>query len=261
METGTLATLSQVTCGRPLCLSPACLCRSELPTHAEMHPDSLTNRKRFVSASLASARRRNYRHRQVPSARAATSLEADHAASRRAVPRASMPAQRVRVPTVGGDTYRHSLGHTFVSRPLALGETLPTIARLLGHSQIQTTARYAHLARQSVKTAAIRVADSLADDLDTAPDAPPHRVTGGTPYRDRPGAPPLAGSRRYCRRFPRRIDVQSFPLAGSLSEGKYSVIAAPYGLRVNLFRLPLSPYPLNSHHTRTPVSPLPRSHR
>ena len=55
---------------------------------------------------------------------------------------------------------------------LALGESLPMIARLLGHSQIQTTARYAHLARQSVKTAADRVADSLADDMDVSPCVP-----------------------------------------------------------------------------------------
>ena len=40
------------------------------------------------------------------------------------------------------------------------------IARLLGYTcQIQTTARYAHLARQSVKTAADTVADSLGDDI------------------------------------------------------------------------------------------------
>ena len=46
------------------------------------------------------------------------------------------------------------------------------IARLLGHSQIKTTARYAHLARQSVKTAADTVADSLAEDLGLPPVAP-----------------------------------------------------------------------------------------
>ena len=42
------------------------------------------------------------------------------------------------------------------------------IARLLGHSQIQTTAHYAHLARRSVKTAADTVAGSLADDIGPA---------------------------------------------------------------------------------------------
>ena len=42
---------------------------------------------------------------------------------------------------------------------------LPVIAKLLGHSQIQTTARYAHLARDSVKASAARVAASIAGDF------------------------------------------------------------------------------------------------
>ena len=44
-------------------------------------------------------------------------------------------------------------------------ETKMMIGRLLGHSQIETTARYAHLARDSVHEAADRIADSLAKDL------------------------------------------------------------------------------------------------
>ena len=43
------------------------------------------------------------------------------------------------------------------------------IGKLLGHRKVQTTARYAHLARDSVKIAAERVSDSLAADLDTHP--------------------------------------------------------------------------------------------
>ncbi len=66
----------------------------------------------------------------------------------------------------------HDLRHSFASTALALGESLPMIARLLGHSQIKTTARYAHLVRQSVKTAADTVADSLAEDLGPPPVAP-----------------------------------------------------------------------------------------
>ena len=34
------------------------------------------------------------------------------------------------------------MGHTFASRALALGESLPVIGKLLGHSDIETTARY-----------------------------------------------------------------------------------------------------------------------
>ena len=39
------------------------------------------------------------------------------------------------------------------------------IGKLLGHSKIQTTARYAHLARDSVKVSAARVADSIGADI------------------------------------------------------------------------------------------------
>ena len=59
----------------------------------------------------------------------------------------------------------HDLRHSFASRALALGEGLTMIGKLLGHTQVQATARYAHLARDAVKTSAERVAASLAEDL------------------------------------------------------------------------------------------------
>ncbi len=59
----------------------------------------------------------------------------------------------------------HDCRHSFASRALALGESLPVIAKLLGHSQIRTTARYAHLARDSVRAAAARVAASISEDF------------------------------------------------------------------------------------------------
>ena len=48
---------------------------------------------------------------------------------------------------------------------LALGESLPMIGKLLGHTQVQTTARYAHLANESVKASGSRIADSIGDDI------------------------------------------------------------------------------------------------
>jgi hypothetical protein len=45
---------------------------------------------------------------------------------------------------------------------VALGESLPMIGKLLGHTQVQTTARYAHLAADPVKAAAERVSSSIA---------------------------------------------------------------------------------------------------
>ena len=63
------------------------------------------------------------------------------------------------------DVRIHDLRHSFASRALALGESLPMIGKLLGHRKVQTTARYAHLARDSVKASAARVAESLRADL------------------------------------------------------------------------------------------------
>ena len=63
------------------------------------------------------------------------------------------------------DVRLHDLRHSFASRALALGETLPVIGKLLGHSDIETTARYAHLAHDSVHEAAERIADSIAADI------------------------------------------------------------------------------------------------
>ena len=62
----------------------------------------------------------------------------------------------------------HDLRHSFASRALALGEGLPMIGELLGHSQVNTTARYAHLARESVRASTARVAESIGANLLTA---------------------------------------------------------------------------------------------
>ena len=69
------------------------------------------------------------------------------------------------------DVRIHDLRHSFASSGLALGESLPMIANHLGHSKVQTTARFAHLARDSVKTAAERVAGSLSADAKLPPGA------------------------------------------------------------------------------------------
>ena len=55
----------------------------------------------------------------------------------------------------------HDLRHTYASRALALGESLSMIGRLLGHTRVATTARYAHLVRDAEKAAAGRVGDSI----------------------------------------------------------------------------------------------------
>ncbi len=71
------------------------------------------------------------------------------------------------------DVRIHDCRHSFASRALALGEPLSMIGKLLGHSKIQTTARYAHLTRDSVREAATRVSDSIAAQLWDDPPAKP----------------------------------------------------------------------------------------
>ena len=62
------------------------------------------------------------------------------------------------------------LRHSFASGAVALGESLPMIGKLLGHIQVQTTARYAHLAADPVKAAAERVTSNIASILGSGQD-------------------------------------------------------------------------------------------
>ena len=69
------------------------------------------------------------------------------------------------------DMRLHDCRHSFASRALALGESLPMIGRMLGHTEVKTTARYAHLARDSVHEAGERVAARIEGLLER--DCPP----------------------------------------------------------------------------------------
>lgn len=59
----------------------------------------------------------------------------------------------------------HDLRHSFASDALQLGQDLTMIGRLLGHTQIQTTARYAHLKTDPIRSAANTVAEAVAAAL------------------------------------------------------------------------------------------------
>ncbi len=59
------------------------------------------------------------------------------------------------------DVRIHDLRHSFASRALALGESLYTIGKLLGHTSVATSARYAHLMREAEREAAVRVGGSI----------------------------------------------------------------------------------------------------
>ena len=81
------------------------------------------------------------------------------------------PWRRIRARAELVDVRIHDLRHSYASRALALGESLTMIGKLLGHTQVQTTARYAHLARDSIQNAAARITGSIGGNLSTNPTA------------------------------------------------------------------------------------------
>jgi integrase len=55
----------------------------------------------------------------------------------------------------------HDLRHTFASIAVSQGQSLPVIGAMLGHTQPQTTARYAHLFDDSLLNAAEMVGAAI----------------------------------------------------------------------------------------------------
>lgn len=69
--------------------------------------------------------------------------------------------QRIREKAGLQDVRIHDLRHTYASILAGLGEGLPIIGKVLGHSQHSTTARYAHLAADPVKRATERAGEAI----------------------------------------------------------------------------------------------------
>jgi integrase len=65
----------------------------------------------------------------------------------------------------------HDLRHSFASVGLARGDTLPIIGAILGHADVKTTSRYAHLADDPVRQAADGIASSVHAAMSSAPTA------------------------------------------------------------------------------------------
>ena len=61
------------------------------------------------------------------------------------------------------DVRLHDLRHSVASQAVLKGVPLPVVARLLGHSQVSMTLRYAHVADKEVEAAAERVGRVIAD--------------------------------------------------------------------------------------------------
>ena len=60
----------------------------------------------------------------------------------------------------------HDLRHSFASVGLAGGDNLAIIGKLLGHADVKTTSRYAHLSDDPVQQAVTRISNSIAAALD-----------------------------------------------------------------------------------------------
>lgn len=61
----------------------------------------------------------------------------------------------------------HDLRHTFASLLVSGGMSLPMIGKLLGHTQVQTTNRYAHLFDDPLRAGLEEVGDLLKPKLIT----------------------------------------------------------------------------------------------
>ena len=64
------------------------------------------------------------------------------------------------------DVRLHDLRHSFASVGAAGGMGLPIVGKLLGHTQAQTTARYAHLDNDPLKRASEQIANTIAAALE-----------------------------------------------------------------------------------------------
>lgn len=85
------------------------------------------------------------------------------------------PWERIRK-KVGLDDLRiHDLRHSFASVAVGMGESLPVIGKLLGHTQAQTTARYAHLQLDPLRRATNAVGAAIESAMKAKPKAMPKK--------------------------------------------------------------------------------------
>lgn len=75
------------------------------------------------------------------------------------------PWRRIREAAGLEDVRIHDLRHTYASMAVMNGVDLLTVGRILGHSNYQTTQRYAHLADEGVRQAASKVSGILAGSI------------------------------------------------------------------------------------------------
>jgi integrase len=127
----------------------------DLDTCLAFLPDSKTGRKTLYLGSVAVKLLKSIPRRKNNPYVITGDIEGQHLTDMQ------KPWRRIRRLADLPDVRIHDLRHTFASSGVALGQGLPIIGRLLGHTQPQTTARYAHLAA----TPALEVADKISESL------------------------------------------------------------------------------------------------
>jgi len=75
------------------------------------------------------------------------------------------PWRRIRAKAKLEEVRIHDLRHTYASNAVMAGLSLPMVGKILGHTQMQTTMRYAHFADDPVQSAADQVASGLSRTL------------------------------------------------------------------------------------------------
>ena len=75
------------------------------------------------------------------------------------------PWRRIRKQAALDDVRIHDLRHTYASNAVKQGLSLPMVGKLLGHTQMQTTMRYAHWEDAPVRSAAENVSEALSNAL------------------------------------------------------------------------------------------------
>jgi integrase len=129
----------------------------DLDTCLAFLPDSKTGRKTLYLGSVAVRLLRSIPRRKANPYVIPGDVEGQHLNDMQ------KPWRRIRKLAELPDVRIHDLRHTFASSGVALGQGLPIIGKLLGHSQPQTTARYAHLAASPALEVADKISENLAD--------------------------------------------------------------------------------------------------
>ena len=73
---------------------------------------------------------------------------------------------RIRREASIADVRLHDLRHTFASQAVMSGIPVPVVSRMLGHSNVGMTIRYAHLGDRDIEDAAERVGQALNTIMD-----------------------------------------------------------------------------------------------